>query len=297
MADINLIPFKTKLHDTKNRKHGAAVDLYWRDKLIQNVFKGRRKVEPPKDFEFYDQNYVLEYFDLESFEYGNWLSQEDRYVYLAGFAFAMLDLSRITKLHPSKLGFKGRLNIAFGSRGVAQSLAHFDPSNFLINITRHRENESYHTSGSGSLGHEWGHALDFYAGNNLANGFHRYASDSLYGSKRPTDIRKYYYDYMVALCGKREKGKFVEPTVYIQNLLKSLSGKSSDTKRYYLSNVEIFARSMEVYLWYKCKKLDIVENFLKKPSYNDNRYPTLEEMKKLAPLMDKLIAETMKKVK
>lgn len=300
MADISNIPFKNKLYDTEKRPPGSAIDQHWRKKIIHNIFKGKRRNPAPKDFKFYDQYFLLEHFNLRSFEYGNWLSQEDRYIYLAGFAFAMNDLSTVINVPCSKLGFNGMLNICFGSRGMANSLAHFEPSKFLINITRHREGMSYYSSGSGSLGHEWGHALDFYAGNYLSKSFYRYASDNIKKGKRPSGITGLYYDYMQALCGKNEGGIYVKPTKFYADLEKYVNSKHSGSKReYYLSNIEIFARSMEVYLSYKCAQKGIVEFYLKdaKSKYENPYYPTYDQIKQVSPLMDELITETMKRVK
>jgi hypothetical protein len=42
--------------------------------------------------------------------------------------------------------------MAFGARGKARALAHYEPANKVINMTKY--------GGAGSLAHEWGHALD-----------------------------------------------------------------------------------------------------------------------------------------
>lgn len=299
MSEKSTIPFDLKLYDTEKRAKGSAIEHYWKKEIIRNVFKGKRPNPAPNSFKFYDQYFLLDYFKLKSFEYGNWLSQEDRYVYLSGFAFAMNDLSTIIEQPAKKLGFSGKLNICFGSRGVPYSAAHFDPAHFLINITRHREGNTYGSSGSGSLGHEWAHALDFYAGNYLSKSFYRFATDNIKSGKRPSGIIGYYYDYMAALCGKNENGQYVEPTKFYSNLTKFVNNEISEGKRaYYLSEVEIFARSMEVYLAYKCQQLNIKEYFLKDDifKYSNPKYPTFDQISELVPLIDKLILETMKKV-
>jgi len=245
--------------------------------------------------------YLLDYFGINSFEYGNWLTQKDRYIYLSGAGLALYDLAKIIKVDPKKLGFKGRLNITFGSRGVPNSLAHFEPANFLINITRHREGQSYNSSGGGSLGHEWGHALDFYAGNFLSKQFYRYATQNTNNGVRPSGVVGYYYDFMIELCGPQNKSyQFTEPTQYILKLQKWCSeNMGEDLAKYYLSNAEIFARSMESYLNYKCNVAGIKETFLKKynSEYLTAPYPDHVTIKRLAPLMDKLILETMKLIK
>ena len=63
-------------------------------------------------------------------------------------------------LHQISLG--GFLGIAFGARGHGKAAAHYESDLQVINLTRMR--------GSGSLGHEWWHALDDYLGHQLGAG-------------------------------------------------------------------------------------------------------------------------------
>ena len=65
-----------------------------------------------------------------------------------GFA----DLCDVTGIPDNLVSLNGRLAVAIGARGHGGALAHYEPVERVINITKMR--------GGGSLGHEWFHAFD-----------------------------------------------------------------------------------------------------------------------------------------
>ena len=73
----------------------------------------------------------------------------------------MFDLSDMIGIDHKALGFNGRLAMAFGARGRGGALAHYEPVQRVINLTKMR--------GGGSLGHEWFHAIDNILGEVLGN--------------------------------------------------------------------------------------------------------------------------------
>ena len=66
----------------------------------------------------------------------------------AGFA----DLADILGIKDDQVSLNGRLALAIGARGHGGALAHYEPVERVINITKFR--------GGGSLGHEWFHSFD-----------------------------------------------------------------------------------------------------------------------------------------
>lgn len=61
---------------------------------------------------------------------------------------------------PKALSLNGELGLAFGARGRGgkdSGAAHYEPASVVINLTKKQ--------GSGSLAHEWFHALDNYFSN------------------------------------------------------------------------------------------------------------------------------------
>jgi len=122
---------------------------------------------------------LLEHFGFRGIEFGNWLPQDERQQVLNMAFDSLYDLSEALDIPPRALSFDGELAIAFGSRGRGgkfAALAHFEPTRFVINLTR--------INGAGSLAHEWMHALDFHLGERKS-----YASEQ-YTNSQKTIIRK-----------------------------------------------------------------------------------------------------------
>ena len=66
----------------------------------------------------------------------------------AGFA----DLADVLGIKDDQVSLNGRLALAIGARGHGSALAHYEPVERVINITKFK--------GGGSLGHEWFHSFD-----------------------------------------------------------------------------------------------------------------------------------------
>lgn len=99
-----------------------------------------------------DGDMYLNTFGFAGGEFGNWMSEKDRQASLNFGYDALMDLADALEIEPSDISFDGELSIAFGSRGRAGAVAHYEPLRQVINLTKMK--------GAGSLAHEWGHALD-----------------------------------------------------------------------------------------------------------------------------------------
>ena len=102
---------------------------------------------------------LISHFGFRAVEFGNWLPQDERQQVLNMAFDSLCDLADALDIPPTGLSFDGELAVAFGSRGRGgkhAALAHFEPSRFVINLTRMK--------GAGSLAHEWMHGLDFHLG-------------------------------------------------------------------------------------------------------------------------------------
>ena len=93
-------------------------------------------------------------FGFRGVQFGNWANQADRQMALNQGYDALLDLAKIIGVPPKAISLNGELGIAFGARGSGSALAHYEPDEIVINLTK--------TKGAGSLAHEWWHALDNY---------------------------------------------------------------------------------------------------------------------------------------
>lgn len=99
---------------------------------------------------------LCDIFGFPGIEFGNWLTQKERQAVL-NYAFdAFMDLAHVTGLPYRAMSFNGLLAAAFGSRGKANALAHFESGRYVFNLSR--------LKGAGSLAHEWFHALDNFVG-------------------------------------------------------------------------------------------------------------------------------------
>ncbi len=102
-------------------------------------------------------------FGFRDIQSGDWILKEKSSAefHVKNTAAAMFDLSDIIGIDHKALGFNGRLAMAFGARGRGGALAHYEPVQRVINLTKMR--------GGGSLGHEWFHAIDNILGEVLGN--------------------------------------------------------------------------------------------------------------------------------
>lgn len=282
-------------------------DIYWGREGIDLVFlpnddKVRKGEKVPSTYKYADMRFLEDYYGLKAFEFGNWLSQQDRVNYLSGLGLALFDLHKLLGFAPKQMGLDGKLSVAFGARGRGRALAHFEPGAFVINLTRYsrpeklekrsvtyrRVNLILQDGGVGAFAHEFAHALDFYAGT-----FIEKAPDWQISGGRDTD------NAMRFPSAKKEKLQSL-----MDNLLNKIFWKGKNTqsdyykrlnkkgtKEYYLRRNEIWARSFEVYVHFKLEKRKNKNVFLNKSKYPERFYLTFKEMKKLEKDYDALIVE------
>uniref|UniRef100_A0A6M3JF17 Putative regulatory protein n=1 Tax=viral metagenome TaxID=1070528 RepID=A0A6M3JF17_9ZZZZ len=99
-----------------------------------------------------------EAFGFRGVEFGNWVGQgknaKERQGMMNEAYDALMDLADIVGIPAKAISLNGSLGLAFGARGSGWASAHYEPDKIVINLTK--------TRGSGSLAHEWLHALDNY---------------------------------------------------------------------------------------------------------------------------------------
>ena len=101
-----------------------------------------------------DEITLISTFGLSGIEYGISLPQKERRAFLNNAFDTLYDLSRVLGIKPLAMGLNGELGLCFGSRGRGgrdAALAHFEPKNMAINLTRGQ--------GAGSFSHEYFHAI------------------------------------------------------------------------------------------------------------------------------------------
>jgi hypothetical protein len=253
-----------------------------------------------------DAQKICEIFNLKGVQFGNWLTTEDKYNYLAATYICFNDINKVLKFKSNNIGFKN-LILSFGARGVSSASAHFESSTEAINITRYwrsdkivkllqsfgkpvkkgtifpKNDRLLTTGGAGALAHEYGHFLDYFFGryaepnktSNWLSGPYRTTAKKIDVPTQPLRLQMYY---VINTALFDPKGK---PTTYNKNI-----SKESD---YINRRLEIFARIFEQYILYKLKVLKIENKFLTKTVYKNNFYMNEAEFKKVLPHLDKLV--------
>ena len=97
---------------------------------------------------------LAETFGFRAIEFGNWVNQKERQVFVNNTYDSLMDLAQMLNISPKAISLSGNLGITFGSRGSGKAAAHYEPGRKIINLTK--------TQGLGSLAHEWWHAIDNY---------------------------------------------------------------------------------------------------------------------------------------
>lgn len=95
-----------------------------------------------------------EAFGFRGVQFGNWTNDADRQAALNQAYDAFMDMAEALGLPARFMSLGGELGLAFGARGSGGALAHYEPGEVVINLTK--------TNGAGSLAHEWWHAIDNY---------------------------------------------------------------------------------------------------------------------------------------
>lgn len=313
-----------KIVDTGTVPSYSATDLYWKeDKKPQIIFypedkRFRQGVKLPSSYVSNLRNpqtipdFLMHYYGIKGFEFGNWTTQEDRQNYMIGLGVSLYDLQHILGFSPQQIGLNGILSLAFGSRGMPHSSGHFEPNTFVINLTRHsadtfkyredrqrREVEYRHallSRGLQALTHEYGHALDYYCGTYLEHN----RTSSLSGGRNqwnvPVKTEYHLAGLMKNLLDKicfDENGK---ASPYIKRV------KKSHRTKYLLQKNEIFARAFEKYVNYKLKQKGYFNVFLAKFKYEEGKdltalygyYLNDNEFRAVEKHFDRLIAEISK---
>jgi hypothetical protein len=104
-----------------------------------------------------DPKQIRDAYNFKGLEYGNYVKDAEAREHLGRFGESMHDIGEVANMNMPDLIKQMNLGIGFGSRGGGKALAHYEPSNKVINITKK-------SGADGTLGHEFAHALDDFLG-------------------------------------------------------------------------------------------------------------------------------------
>ena len=139
---------RAELEDSRQKRIDTERSVVYFNTGEQREGKDWRKGNPATP-EMYDEQ-----FGFRGVQFGNWTNNNDRQAAMNQAYDALMDLSEQLGLSPRAMSLHGELGLAFGARGGGNAGAHYEPVEVVINLTK--------TKGSGSLAHEWWHALDNY---------------------------------------------------------------------------------------------------------------------------------------
>jgi len=277
---------------------------------------------------------VISQYKFRGLEFGNWVNQRRRIDFCLNLYTGLYDLNKVLKFN-NNIGINKTISIADGARGSSGALAHYEPVNNVINLSRDRrldkqeswgynENrEQYiktkkdfreNLSGYGAFAHEYGHALDYIMAEKYTNRYSalsggrkvltnpnyktayiNFVNDLRTGN---TELEKKFKDCFEPLLFRNGKPTSFYIGVYALALQKGT---------YWSRLNEIWARTFEVYVAYKLSKQGIVNKFLVKDGKGKYRqelntqqfaraYPTFGEMAKVSKKIDAFIAEIAKTI-
>lgn len=206
--------------ENSGRKNGLEKVKQNRN-LILNDFKSQMDMSVAE---------TLTNYQFKGFEFGNWLSQAERYDVFRTFQHCSLSLSHFLK--SVNIGFDYNIGVAFGARGSRGALAHYEPALNIINMTKEK--------GAGALLHEYAHALDYCIGAFFDQNL-KYTAIS--GGHTITQSKDN--------CGGQFRYMMNKILLYVRSTdsYKLLAEKCKKPE-YWLNSTELFARLTEAYFSY-----------------------------------------------
>lgn len=214
---------------------------------------------------------MMSVFGFRAGEFGNWETENDKQTNLNMSYEAFKDLASALDISDDDISLGGQLAIAYGSRGIKSAAAHFEPGANVINLTK--------MNGAGSLGHEWGHALDFYISQTMGY-------TSIFSSDGSFDKNNITHDLMNAIKYTEDNAR----TKYLEDAIRLDTNYSKEAHGYWQSNVELFARAFASYVHDKLEESDYLVGH-SEAKVDDETYisPQGEERKRINLEFDRLI--------
>ena len=249
--------------------------------------------------------YSISTLKLRGVQWGNYVTDEERKHHATKSVEALVDLADVLGIRPEDVSLEGELGLAIGARGTGNALAHYEPDQKVINLTR--------SGGVGSLAHEWGHALDHY----LAGFRSDFMSDDYRFTHRSVQHGRVWKIEPANAKNSRLKleelersemrsayRQFFESPEYqqyyqrvrqhVQELVRSRQMSEKKASDYWLSRKEIFARTFERYIQRKLERAGRKNTYLagiETKSYKQGGlWPTDEETDALSEKFEGIFA-------
>ena len=181
-------------------------------------------------------------FGFRGVQFGNYVEGAKRIEDVNNAYDSLMDMAEVLHIPEKAISLNGELGLAFGARGKGgkhAALAHYEPGQVVINLTKNK--------GAGSLAHEWWHALDNYFGKKNKGEM----ATETYGTRTPEfreEMAKAYSNVKSA----------VRKAIYSRS--KELDKTRS--KDYWSTDVEMTARAFETYIKHKINSQGFSNDYL-----------------------------------
>ncbi|MDR5867916.1 LPD38 domain-containing protein [Halomonas koreensis] len=210
-----------------------------------------------------------EVFGFRGVQFGNYVEGARRQQDLNSAYDALMDLASVLGVPPRAMSLDGTLGLAFGARGKGgrrAALAHYEPGQVVINLTKN--------GGPGSLAHEWFHALDNFIPD--GQGSRRYQSDLVTDGPARAELADRWREMRQAL---KDSG--------FEARSRELDAPRS--KPYFGTPIEMAARAFERHVRDRLDADGVRNDYLVNIDDEGGAYPTDAEMASIAPAFDRLI--------
>ena len=206
-------------------------------------------------------------FGFRGVQFGNYVEGERRQADLNHSFDALMDLAEALGVPPKVLSLDGQLGLAFGARGHGNALAHYEPTQVVINLTK--------KGGPGSLAHEWFHAADHYFSNLDKTGktdwsgrAAAYATEKGSGASAG-NLRPEVAEAFQGIRQAMENNGFAE---------RSKTLDAAKSKPYWSKIIEKAARAFESYVIDRLGKSGVTNDYLANVRSESGAYPKAEEL-------------------
>lgn len=227
--------------------------------------------------------YLTSDLGMRGVQFGNSVSDDERQHHLTKTAEALLDLADMVGLPLSAMSGDGKLGIAFGARGHGRALAHYEPGDQIINLTR--------KGGVGSLAHEWGHFFDHWTASFSLKTDRRGRAATEYGSEQQPDPKS-TEPLAQAFTGLRKQLKDSGFEERCRQEWRSMEREGLVSERsyaYWMSVREMFARCFERHVQDKLAREGRENTYLVGlRKRGGGLWPTVEESSRMSAAFEKV---------
>ena len=208
-----------------------------RSELVTDSIKLLNRDISPNDF--------IETFEFRGIQFGESLGEREKQDWLNNVCMALVDLGTLLDIDVSAYGLLGLdgAGMAFASRGIPGSAAHYEPGLHVINLTRNQ--------GPGSLAHEFFHSFEATLIKTLFPDVLSRAMNGQLPSQQLPTVKGYYstftqpqrdiVDALYSLVNKLSSG------TQFKNQAVKLSSQNGAKRNYWHTNCELLARAFEAY--------------------------------------------------